>query len=96
MRGRGLQKKSIKVVFGFGRLKVQFYEIKVIDITVEFLAYFPGNINADLLCLLQQQLGHGTTLSHLQRTENHQYKLLNRVINSSKTKIVCLKFPSFT
>ncbi|VDK70803.1 unnamed protein product [Onchocerca ochengi] len=46
-----------------------------------------GNINADLLCSLQQQLGHRTTLL-AQRTDTHQHQHLSRVIHSSKTKIL--------
>ncbi|VDN93033.1 unnamed protein product [Brugia pahangi] len=49
-------------------------------------AFAIGNINADLLCLLQQPPGHGTTSSH--RINTHQYQHLSRVIYSSKTKIL--------
>ncbi|EFO12842.1 hypothetical protein LOAG_15690, partial [Loa loa] len=50
-------------------------------------AFAIGNINADLLCLLQQPLGHGTTTLSSQRIDNHQYQHLSRVIYTSKTKI---------
>lgn len=63
------------------------------NITEKF-AYFIGNINADLLCLLQQRLNHGTT-AQLQRTDSHQHQHLSRVIYSSKTKIVSSFFPNF-
>ncbi|KAM3720496.1 Ankyrin repeat and SAM domain-containing protein [Dirofilaria immitis] len=46
-----------------------------------------GNINADLLCLLQQQLGRDNILLP-QRTDTHQHQHLSRVIHSSKTKIL--------
>ncbi|VDO74868.1 unnamed protein product, partial [Onchocerca flexuosa] len=49
-------------------------------------AFATGNINADLLCSLQQQLGNGTALLP-QRTDTHQHQHLSRVIHSSKTKI---------
>uniref|UniRef100_A0AAF5Q3R0 SAM domain-containing protein n=1 Tax=Wuchereria bancrofti TaxID=6293 RepID=A0AAF5Q3R0_WUCBA len=52
-------------------------------------AFAIGNINADLLCLLQQPPGHGTTLPVLsQRINSHQHQHLSRVIYSSKTKIL--------
>uniref|UniRef100_A0A0R3S5S9 SAM domain-containing protein n=1 Tax=Elaeophora elaphi TaxID=1147741 RepID=A0A0R3S5S9_9BILA len=47
-------------------------------------AFAIGNINADLLCLLQQPLGHGSNLS----SQSHQHQHLTRVIYSSKTKIL--------
>ncbi|OZC07784.1 hypothetical protein X798_05179 [Onchocerca flexuosa] len=50
-------------------------------------AFATGNINADLLCSLQQQLGNGTALLP-QRTDTHQHQHLSRVIHSSKTKIL--------
>uniref|UniRef100_A0A915PZ48 SAM domain-containing protein n=1 Tax=Setaria digitata TaxID=48799 RepID=A0A915PZ48_9BILA len=50
-------------------------------------AFATGNINANLLCFLQQRLGNGTNQLS-QRTDTHQHQHLSRVIHNSKTKIL--------
>ncbi|VBB33964.1 unnamed protein product [Acanthocheilonema viteae] len=63
--------------------------ISVDGFTAIDYAFAIGNINADLLCLLQQRIGHSITASSQRTTtDSHQYQHLTRVIYNSKAKIL--------